>query len=99
MCDVIWYWISKWRISDERLVAGGHMTKAPATIMYASGVPRETFKIALMVAPLNDLEVTSGNILNPYVQTPVTEKVWTTWGLESSKDTRKSAVIVEHYIV
>ena len=30
-----------------RLAAGGHMTKAPATITYASVVSRETMRIAL----------------------------------------------------
>ena len=43
-----------------RLVAGGHMTKAPATITYVSVVLRETVRIALMIAALNDLEVKSG---------------------------------------
>ena len=79
---------------NARLVAGDHMTKAPTTIMYASVVSRETVRIALMIATLNDLEVKSGNILNPYVQGPVTEKVWTTLGTEFGKDARKTAVIV-----
>ena len=35
-----------------------------------------------------------GDILNAYVQAPVTEKVWTTLGPEFSKDARKNAVIV-----
>ena len=52
------------KIEDFRrkawLVAGGHMTKV---------------RIALMIATLNDLEVKLGDILNAYVQTPVTEKV------------------------
>ena len=51
------------------------MIKAPATITYASIVSRETLKIALMIAALNDLEVKSGNILNACVQAPVTENV------------------------
>ena len=55
-----------------RLVAGGHMTKVPATIMYASIVSRETVRIALMITALNDLEFKLGDILNAYVQTPVT---------------------------
>ena len=71
------------------------MTKAPATIMYASIVSRETVRIALMIATLNDLEVKLGNILNAYVQAPVTEKVWTTLGPEFGKDARKTAVIVQ----
>ena len=57
-----------------RLVVGCHMTKALATITYASIVSRETVRIALMIATLNDLEVKSGNILNTYIQAPVTEK-------------------------
>ena len=40
-----------------RLVAGGHMTEAPATIIYASIKSRKTVRIALMIAALNDLEV------------------------------------------
>ncbi len=40
-----------------RLVAGGHMTKAPATITYASVASRETVCIALLMAALNDLNV------------------------------------------
>ena len=77
-----------------RLVAGGHMTKALATIIYASIVSRETVRIVLMIATLNDLEVKSGNILNAYVQAPVTEKVWTTLGPQFCKDARKTAVVV-----
>ena len=38
-----------------RLVAGGHMTKPPANITYASVVGRETVRIALTLAALNDL--------------------------------------------
>jgi hypothetical protein len=37
-----------------RLVAGGHMTKAPATITYAIVVSRETVRIALLMAALAD---------------------------------------------
>ena len=46
-----------------RLVAGGHRTEAPATITYASVVSRETVRLALTIAALNDLEVKVGNVL------------------------------------
>ena len=78
-----------------RLVAGDHMTKAPATITYVSVMSRETVRIAFMIAALNNVEFKLGNILNVYVQAPVTEKVWTTLVPEFSKDTRKTAVIVK----
>ena len=51
------------------------MTEAPAATTYASLVSRETVRIALMIAALNDLEVKLGDTLNAYVQAPVTEKV------------------------
>ena len=62
------------------------MTKASATITYV--------RIALMITALNELEVKLGNILNAYVQAPVTKKVWTTLGPEFGKYARKTAVIV-----
>ena len=65
-----------------RLVAGGHMTKAPATITYASVVSRETVHIALLMAALNDLNVKVGDVLNAYITAPITEKVWTVLGPE-----------------
>ena len=40
-----------------RLVAGGHMTKAPATVTYFNIVSRKAVRIVLMIATLNDLEV------------------------------------------
>ena len=77
-----------------RIVAGGHMTKTPATITYASIIMRETVRIVLMIIALNDLKVKSGNILNAYIQAPVTEKVWTTLSPEFSKDIKKTAVTI-----
>ncbi len=76
-----------------RLVAGGHLTKAPATITYASVVSRETMRLALTFASLNDLEVKVGNVLNAYITAPVKEKVWTILGPEFGLDSGKSAII------
>jgi hypothetical protein len=75
-------------------MAGGHLTKAPATITYASVVSRETMRLALTFASLNDLEVKVGNVLNTYITAPVKEKVWTIHGPEFGHDSCKSAVIV-----
>ncbi len=77
-----------------RLVAGGHMTKAPATITYASVVSCETAHIALLMAALNDLHVKVGDVLNTYITAPITEKVWTVLGSEFGIDAIKSAIIV-----
>ncbi len=75
-------------------MAGGHQTQAPATITYASVVSRETVRLALTFASLNDLEVKVGNVLNAYITAPVKEKVWTILGPEFGHDSGKSAVIV-----
>ncbi len=75
-------------------MAGGHLTQAPATITYASVVSRETMRLALTFASLNDLKVKVGNVLNTYITTPVKEKVWTILGPEFGHDSGKSAVIV-----
>jgi hypothetical protein len=77
-----------------RLVAGGHLTKAPATITYASVVSRETVHLALTFASLNDLKVKVGDVLNAYITAPVKEKVWTILGPKFGLDSGKSAVIV-----
>jgi len=45
-----------------RLVDGGHTTVAPATITYASIVSRESVRIALLLAALNDVEVKTADI-------------------------------------
>ena len=75
-------------------MAGGHITKAPATIIYYSVVLRKRVRIALMVTTLNDLKVKLGYILNTYVQASMTEKVWTILCPEFGKDASKTAVII-----
>ncbi len=77
-----------------RLVAGGHRTEAPATITYASMVSRETVRLALTIAALNDLEGKVGDVLNAYITAPVQEKVWTVLGPEFGPDAGRSAIIV-----
>ena len=79
---------------NARLVAGGHMTKAPPTVTYASVVSRETDRLALTIAALNDLEVKVGDVLNAYTTAPITDKVWTTLGPEFGPDAGKTAIIV-----
>ena len=70
------------------------MTKAPASITYASVVTRETVRIALMLAALNDLEVKAGDVLNAYLTAQILEKIWTTLGPEWGPDAGKRAILV-----
>ena len=52
----------KTSVAKARLVAGGHTTAAPATITYSRVVSRETVRIALLLAALNDVEVKTADI-------------------------------------
>jgi len=77
-----------------RLVAGGHVTKAPASITYASVVTRKTVRIALMIAALNNLEVKVGDVLNAYLTASNSERIWTVLGPEWGPDKGNRAILV-----
>jgi hypothetical protein len=77
-----------------RLVAGGHVTQPPAVLTYASVVSRESVRIALTIAALNDMSVLGADISNAYLTAPTTEKVWTLLGPEWGSDAGKKAIIV-----
>ena len=77
-----------------RLVAGGHMTTAPAAVTYASVVLRETVRIALTLAAFNDLAVKCGDVLNAYITAPVKVNIWTYLGPENGEYEGKKAIIV-----
>jgi hypothetical protein len=70
------------------------MTKAPATIMYASVVSRKTVCITLLLAALNNLNPKVGDVLNAYITAPITKKIWAILGPEFSIEAGKSAIIV-----
>jgi hypothetical protein len=96
-CIVIWYMMLKWRTfrRKARLVAGGHLTEvSSATMTYASVVARESVRIALTLAALNDLEVKTADIENAYLTAPIDEKIWCTLGPEFGEDAGKRAIIV-----
>ena len=78
----------------EMLMAGGHMTETPKCQTYSSVVSRETVRIALTIAALNDLEVKAGEIMNAYLTAPITEKLLTVIGKEWGPDAGKKAIIV-----
>jgi hypothetical protein len=78
-----------------QLVARGHMTEvSSATMTYASVVSRESVRIALTLAALNDLEVKAADIENAYLTAPINEKIWCTLGPEFGGNAGKRAIIV-----
>jgi hypothetical protein len=63
-----------------RLVAGGHVTDPPVSIMYSTVVSRESVRIAFLIAALNDLNILAADIGNAYLNAPTDEKVYTITG-------------------
>jgi hypothetical protein len=81
-----------WR--KARFVAGGHTTYTPHDMMYALVVSRESVRIALTLAALNDVNVKMADIENAYLTAPITEKIWTVLGPDFGDDYGKRALIV-----
>lgn len=77
-----------------RYVAGGHVTDPPATTTYSSVVSRESVRIALLIAALNDLEVLSADIQNAYLHAKCREKIWCRAGAEFGSDQGCVMIIV-----
>ena len=78
-----------------RYVAGGHATVAPPTLTYASVVSRESVRVSLTLAALNDLEVKTSDIQNAYLTAPCSEKIWITLGSEFGPDLAgKKALVI-----
>ena len=77
-----------------RLVAGGHMTDTPKCMTYSSVVGRETVRVALTIAALNDLQVKAGDVMNSYVTAPFSKKIWTVLGKEFGADQGQKAIMV-----
>lgn len=72
---------------NVRMVAGGHMTEAPAVMTYASVVSRETVQVALTIATLNGLEVKATTLR-------CKEKIWTHLGPKFGSNCGKKALIL-----
>ena len=65
-----------------RWVANGHLTETPSAVTYSTVVSRDSVRIMLLVAALNDLDVQGGDIQNAYLTGPNKEKHWMKAGPE-----------------
>jgi hypothetical protein len=81
-------------LRKARFVAGGHTTDTPHAMTYAIVVSRESVKISLTSADLNDLNVKMADIENAYLTAPITEEIWTLFGQEFGDEAGKRALIV-----
>ena len=58
-----------------RLVANGHKTNVHSSITYSSVVSRESLRLALLIASLNNLDISCCDIGNAYLNTDCREKL------------------------
>ena len=77
-----------------RMVAGGHTTSTPPSITYSSVVSRDSVRIALTIAALNDLKVLGCDIQNAYLTAKCREKIWTIAGPEFGSEEGKIMLVV-----
>eukprot|EP00934_Nitzschia_sp_Nitz4_P001810 Nitzschia sp. Nitz4//scaffold191_size41780//52//5493//NITZ4_007461-RA/size41780-processed-gene-0.69-mRNA-1//1//CDS//3329540163//1810//frame0 len=77
-----------------RWVAGASGVETPREMTYASVVSRESVRIALTLAALNDLQVVASDIQNAYLTAPTTERIWTILGPEWGREAGRKAIIV-----
>ena len=59
-----------------RYCADGHKNNAPSSFTYRTVVSRDSVRIMLLVASLNELYVLSSDVQNAYLTSPNREKVW-----------------------
>jgi Reverse transcriptase (RNA-dependent DNA polymerase) len=77
-----------------RFVAGGHTTETPSSITYSSVVSRDSVRIALLVAALNDLDLKACDIQNAYLTADCRERIYTIAGPEFGSE-RGSLMIIK----
>ena len=65
-----------------RLVGGGHTTDPPSSLTYSSVVSRDSVRILLLVAALNDLNILACDIQNAYLTAKCRENIYTIAGPE-----------------
>jgi hypothetical protein len=76
-----------------RLVALGNRTKTPSTLTYSSVVSRDSVRIALTVAALNDLDILVCDIEGAYLTAKCREKVYIKAGPEFGSEEGKIMIV------
>ena len=76
-----------------RMVFGGHITEAPASLTYSSVVSRNSVRITLTIAALNGLKVLGCNIQNSFFTAKCRDKCYTQAGTKFGSDRGKLMLI------
>jgi len=78
-----------------RYCADGHKTGAPASVTYSTVVARDSVRILLLVAALNDLDVLGADVQNAFLTAPNKEKCWMIAGSEFGAEEGKTFLVVK----
>ena len=78
-----------------RYCADGHKTGAPASVTYSTVVSRDSVRILLTVAALNDLDILGADVQNAFLTAPNKEKCWMVAGPEFGPEEGKSFLVVK----
>jgi hypothetical protein len=77
-----------------RYCADGHKTKSPVSVTYSTVVSRDSVRIILTIAALNDLQALGADVHNAFLRAPYKEKVWLTAGIEFGTEQGKNLLVV-----
>ena len=75
-------------------VADGHKMETPASVTYSTVVSRDSVRIILLIAALNDLDIQGADIQNAFLTSPTKEKVWIQAGPEFGDDEGKAFLVI-----
>jgi hypothetical protein len=76
-----------------RYVAGGHMTRTPSTLTYSSVVSRDSVRIALLAAALNDLNILVCDIEGAYLTAKCRERIYVKAGPEFGSEQDSTMIV------
>ena len=65
-----------------RMVVGGHMTDPTASITYLTIISCDSVRILFVIAAMNGLDILAADIANTYLNDPLYEKFYFTYGAE-----------------
>ena len=78
-----------------RYCADGHKTGAPASVTYSTVVARDSVRILLLIAALNELDVLGADVQNAFLTAPNKEKCWMVAGPEFGPEEGKTFLVVK----
>ncbi len=78
-----------------RYCADGHKTGAPVSVTYSTVVSRDSVRILLAIAALNELDVLVADVQNAFLTAPNKEKYWMIAGPEFGPVEGKTFLVVK----